>query len=256
MAYNAIADITSLNAGLTSIANAIRSKGGTTASLAFPSAFINAVNALKDPSSYIDGTITSAQNASLSSIPAYAFYYCSSLVTISFPACVTIGDNAFTRCTSLVIASFPKCTKIGSNAFGDCWNLTTAYFPLVTEIGTLGLGSPIFDYCIRLTTISFPACTLIGSMAFRSCSALATASFPKCSIIGYSAFQNCYKLISLYLMNPSVVSLDAGAFSSTPIGGYSTSAGKLGSVFVPASLLAAYKTANFWSNISNRIVGI
>lgn len=60
MAYNAIADITSLNAGLTSIANTIRFKGGTTASLAFPSAFISAISAFEDPISYIEGTITSA----------------------------------------------------------------------------------------------------------------------------------------------------------------------------------------------------
>lgn len=37
---------TTLNSGLTSIANAIRTKGGTVAQLSFPTGFVNAVNAI------------------------------------------------------------------------------------------------------------------------------------------------------------------------------------------------------------------
>lgn len=46
MAVDKLVDSTQLDADLTSVADAIRSKGGTSASLAFPAGFISAVNAI------------------------------------------------------------------------------------------------------------------------------------------------------------------------------------------------------------------
>lgn len=43
MAYDKAIDSTQLNADLTSVANAIRTKGGTSASLAFPAGFVQAI---------------------------------------------------------------------------------------------------------------------------------------------------------------------------------------------------------------------
>jgi hypothetical protein len=48
----------------------------------------------------------------------------------------------------------------------------------------------------------------------------------------------------------------SNAFSSTPIGGYSTSAGTYGSIYVPTSLLTSYKNATNWTYFSSRFVGI
>lgn len=45
-------------------------------------------------------------------------------------------------------------------------------------------------------------------------------------------------------------------FYSSPIWNYSAKLGKYGSVFVRESLLASYKQAEFWKNMSNRIFGI
>jgi hypothetical protein len=59
----------------------------------------------------------------------------------------------------------------------------------------------------------------------------------------------------LYLTGSSVCALaHSNAFSSTPIGGYSTSAGTYGSIYVPASLIDAYKTATNWTYFSSRFV--
>lgn len=46
MAVDKLVDSTQLNADLTSVANAIRTKGGTSADLAFPSGFVSAVQAI------------------------------------------------------------------------------------------------------------------------------------------------------------------------------------------------------------------
>ncbi len=78
-----------------------------------------------------------------------------------------------------------------------------------------------------------------------------------CSSIGGSAFGSCYNLIRLYLTSVTAVpSLGTYAFSSTPIGGYSASAGQYGSVYVPTSLVDAFKVATNWSSIADRIVGV
>ncbi len=47
MAYDKVIDSSVLDANLTSVANAIRSKGGTSASLAFPAGFVNAISAIE-----------------------------------------------------------------------------------------------------------------------------------------------------------------------------------------------------------------
>lgn len=46
MAYDKLVDSTQLDNNLTSVANAIRTKGGTSSQLAFPSGFVSAVNAI------------------------------------------------------------------------------------------------------------------------------------------------------------------------------------------------------------------
>ena len=175
-------------------------------------------------------TVTSYTNDRVTSIGNYAFYSCSSLTTVSFPKVTNIGTYAFNGCSRLTTVSFPVCTNIGSS---------------------------VFQYCSSLTTVSFPVCTNIDNNAFYQCSRLTTVSFPKVTNIGGNAFCYCVNLKSLYLTGSSICTLATSyAFSSTPIGGYSTSAGAYGTIYVPASLLASYKTATNWTYFSSRMVGI
>lgn len=46
MAVDKLVDSTQLDADLTSVANAIRSRGGTSGNLAFPTGFVNAINGI------------------------------------------------------------------------------------------------------------------------------------------------------------------------------------------------------------------
>ena len=87
----------------------------------------------------ISGAIT---GSSASYIGSYAFYGCSSLTEVSFPACTSIAASAFQNCISLTEVSFPVCTSIGSS---------------------------IFQNCSSLTEVSFPVCKSIGASAFRNC---------------------------------------------------------------------------------------
>ena len=217
---------------LTSIADAIRAKGSTSALISFPDGFVSAVQAFPDaitldslsvtengvytPSSghafsevtvdvsggggdtdVEDGIITrtisgSYTNRRVTQVGSYVFVSCTSLTTVNFPACMTISNSAFFGCYRLTTASFPVCTTIGSQAFSGCYNLTAASFPACTTIGNYA-----FSGCYSLTTISFPVCTTIGNQAFYYCSSLTAASFPVCTTIGNEAFTDCSRLTTI-----------------------------------------------------------
>ena len=202
---------------------------------------------------YILDNFSIFSNNNISIIGISAFTNCKSLTTISFPKCTTISNYAFYNCASLTSVSFPNCTTINFYAFGYCYSLTAISFPECTTIGAYAFRS-----CTKLTTISFPECTSIGASAFTDCKSLTTISFPKCTNIYSDAFQSCNRLVSLYLMNSSVCTLDhQNAFSATPIAGYTASTGGVyGSIYVPSSLLSSYKTATNWTYYSDRFVGI
>lgn len=232
---------------LTSIADAIRAKGSTSAPISFPDGFVSAVQAFPDtmtldslsvtengvytPSSghaysevtvdvsgsgggtdAEDGIITRTisgnyTNERVTQVGSYAFYMCSGLTTVSFPACTTISTQAFYACSSLNTVNFPTCTTIGNSAFHACIRLTTVNFPVCTTIGAYA-----FDACSRLTTVSFPACTSIGGTAFYGCSSLTTVNFPVCTSIGGTAFNACSRLTTVSF--PVCVSIGNSAFST------------------------------------------
>lgn len=84
MTVDKLVDSTQLDAGLTSVANAIRAKGGTSADLAFPSGFVSAVNAIPSgggSSIQLLDTLTVAEdsrsvNIVTTSFNSYDFYFC------------------------------------------------------------------------------------------------------------------------------------------------------------------------------------
>jgi hypothetical protein len=197
--------------------------------------------------------LTTVSFPAATTISTSAFAYCSGLTTISFPKATTIGGSAFIKCQKLTAASFPEVITIENAAFAYCSGLTTVSFPKATTIS----GNRAFGDCSKLTTVDFPEVTNIYFTVFDNCGSLTTAYFPKLASIRASAFTRCYNLKSLYLTGSSVCALaNSNAFASTPIGGYSTSAGTYGSIYVPTELLTAYKTATNWTYFSSRFVGI
>ena len=141
-------------------------------------------------------TISGDISGNATSIGSYAFYYCHSLTTASFPNCTNIRGYAFYACYSLTTANFPNCTNIGSYAFYSCSALSTVNFP-----NCINISSYAFYYCSTLSTASFPNCTSIGGYAFYGCYSLSTASFPSTTTIGNSAFRNCYSLTTANFPN-------------------------------------------------------
>ena len=195
----------------------------------------------------VKNKVTTITMYNLTSIFSNMFSNFTALNTIAFNNCTRIGSSAFYTCTALKTILFSKCTQIFNNAFENCSSLTTVGFSECNEI-----RNSAFKNCSRLTNLTFPKCTNIYANAFQSCTALTSASFPKCMQIYANAFQGCRSLSYLYLNQvtrvPNLVSVDA--FDNTPL-----SAGGRGTIYVPNSLLASFKTTRNWSLISARLSG-
>ena len=144
-------------------------------------------------------------NDRVTKIGSYAFYSCSNLTSVSFPACTSIGAYAFGSCSKLTNANFPACTSIGAYAFYSCSNLTSVSFPACTSI-----ANSAFGYCSKLTSVSFPVCKSIGNNAFSACNSLTSATFPVCTRIGAYAFTACGGLTSANF--PACTSIGNNAF--------------------------------------------
>lgn len=229
-----MADYLTTDTDLTTVADAIRTKGGTSAALEWPSGYVDAVDAI--PTGITPtGTISIAQNgtydvtdyasasvnvsgggddgslkgiiertavtptlpSNLTSIGNAAFQDCSNLALTSLPSGVTsIGTYAFYSCSNLALTSLPSgVTSIGTYAFYNCSNLALASLPSgVTSISTYA-----FYGCGNLALTSLPSgVTSIGNSAFYKCSNLALTSLPSgVTSIGSNAFQNCESIPSI-----------------------------------------------------------
>lgn len=139
----------------------------------------------------------------------------------------------------------PNCLYVGSKAFYYCASLTTVNLPACTTLYELA-----FRNCGNLSYVSLPNVVRLSSDCFRNCSALETISLPKCSYVSQRAFYSCTNLQTIYMgTERSVV---ATMTHSNALSGCSA----LQSIYVPASLVDAYKTASNWSYYSSKIYPI
>ncbi|MBQ1716811.1 MAG: leucine-rich repeat protein [Ruminococcus sp.] len=129
MAVDKLVDSTQLNADLTLVANAIRTKGGTSAQLAFPSGFVSAIDAIPTGgggtdylAALLENELTSYEVTS-DRIKAHTFRGASALTSVTFAAAnLEIEDYAFYQ-SGLTYAVLPSLAAMGSFAFGAITSL-------------------------------------------------------------------------------------------------------------------------------------
>ena len=132
-------------------------------------------------------------------------------------------------------------TVIGDYALAYNENLTTASFPAATVVNTSA-----FSRCSNLKTVDISAATTVQDDAFYYCSNLSRLELPKVTKIGNYAFQYCNKLTTLVVGvdNDTVCTLgDTNAIPSS-----------VKKIYVPYTLVDAYKTATNWSSYASKIV--
>lgn len=204
MAVDKLVDSTQLDADLTSVADAIRTKGGTSASLAFPSGFVSAINAI--PTGGGGATIqplSVTQNGTYTA-PTGVDGYSPVTVNVSGGSGINVDDIAMKTISGVISGN---AQYVASMAFQSCSLLTGAIFPNV-----LSISGSAFAYCSSLSYVEFPNVEAVQANAFYRCSSLTEVSFPKATFINNAAFNLCSSLTKVSL--PSASNISAQAFSS------------------------------------------
>ena len=230
------------------IKNAIIQKGGsvTDAFGTYAQAITNLPSGGGGGTEIEDGLITRTlsgaySNDRVSRVGQGAFMYCSSLTSVNLPNCKYLDYGVFGYCSKLTTVNLPNCLSGGYAVFSGCSKLTTVNLPICSTIGQYA-----FANCVALSSIYLPLCYRIMEYTFESCIALTTIKLPLCTYISNYVFQGCSNLKEVYLNSVSkVTTIQSNTFSNCP---------NLTSVYVPSSLVDAFKTAQYWSSISNKIV--
>ena len=213
-------------------------------------------------------SIDLSKNSKITRIGDKAFFYCSSLTSVTIPNSVTeIGKAAFYSCSSLTNVTIPdSVTEIGENAFRNCSSLTSVTIPdSVTKIGGYA-----FCYCSSLTSVTIPdSVTEIGESAFYGCSSLTSVIIPdSVTKIGGYAFCYCSSLTNIVIGN-SVTKIGGGAFENckgldrvyckptTPPTLDNNIFYNCGSftIYVPQAYVYKYKAADEWKRYEDKIEG-
>ena len=207
---------------------------------------------ITDCSTFISGDITIPSTLGgypVTSIGDSAFFYCSSLTSITIPDGVTsIGRYAFRDCDSLVSITIPdSVTSIGDSAFYECSSLTDLYLTDIAAwlniafdgsssnpLGYSSLDTKLYLNGELITDLVIPeGVTSIGNFAFVGGDSLESITIPdSVTSIGRYAFSYCSSLTSVTIGN-GVTSIGNWAFydcsslesitipdSVTSIGGY------------------------------------
>lgn len=233
MALDKLVDSAQLDADLTSVADAIRTKGGTSAQLAFPAGFVSAVQAIPTGGGGGLSLDDAMQNkfgsgkiefASATYIPPYGCaredaHYDSTITEISAPLVTAVGTYAFYNLRAVTHISLPLAKTFGGYAFYRCY---------------------------RLAAIALPACTTVTNYTFAQ--ALVTeADFTALTNIPANAFRDGTNLSTLILRKTGSIATLANisAFANTPF-----ASGKAGgTLYVPQALISSYQSATNWSTI-------
>lgn len=125
MAVDKLVDSTQLDADLTSVANAIRTKGGTSAALAFPADFVSAIAAIPSGGggTKAEGTITGSGTNTIS-INCPFKPDAILIIRSDYQSIIAVSDRA--ACHSLIWPSY---------AYSSTWNAASS-----TTVGNSGNG--------------------------------------------------------------------------------------------------------------------
>ena len=185
---------------LVSVADAIRTKGGTTNALTFPDGFVSAIEGIQSGGggndvlfSIIDRSITEITASMLYGCTVLgnsAFARCSNLTSVIIPSSVTtIGQTTFQSCNKLLRIDIPNSvTTIGNSAFNACMSLTSIDIP--NSVTTI--GNDAFSYSPKLNVVKLFSTTppTLGTNAFYRCSALTQIIVPAGSLNAYRSATN------------------------------------------------------------------
>lgn len=156
-------------------------------------------------------------------------------------AVTTIGDGAFTWCTGLTSIVIPNSVEsVGNRTFWNCSNLKS----IELSQSITSIGDYTFSNCTSLSSFKIPDLVEnIGTGAFSDCSSLSSVELPATlTNIEQMAFYNCANISQLISKSKTPPTVDVECFYYF---------NKTIPVYVPASSIDAYKSAQYWSEFTN-----
>ncbi|MBO5832911.1 MAG: leucine-rich repeat protein [Alistipes sp.] len=182
----------------------------------------------------------------ITSVNPNLFHGCTSIRSVVIPEGVTsIGQCTFCDCSSLTSIIIPESvTSIGYGTFFGCSSLKSITIPE----GVTSIRESTFSGCTSLTSITIPEGVIsIGEYAFCDCSSLTGITIPESvTFIDIRSFYGCSSLTSVYCMS-----------TTPPVGEYSMFYNNASDrkIYVPMESVEAYKSAPYWSDYADAIVG-
>lgn len=181
---------------LTAVADAIRTKGGTTDPLVFPDGFVDAIGNIQGGvneawKGIIEGTnndITADMLEGITELRQYLFFF-SSLRSIVVPDGVKLNGGVFSNCKSLVSVVLPDSL---TTILGEMFNTDTSLPSIVIPRNVKNIVGYSFNQCTALTTVEMKPTTppTLNSKAFNNCTKLSKFIVPKGSLDAYKTATN------------------------------------------------------------------
>jgi len=217
---------------LSSIANAIRTKGSTSAPLSFPDGFISAVNNIPTGGGANLGSLEVSVNGEYTPTGGLDGFD-NVIVSVPQSGITPTGSISISQNGTYDVSSFAEAVVSVSGGGGTVHGFVE--FSGVTFFDASGITSiPSFGFSntVALKTVSLDLCEYVGEQAFSSCSNLSEVfmpmlkqikasgfrqtgleniSFPLCMSLSNDAFWSCSKLTNVYL--PNLLSIDGNAFA-------------------------------------------
>lgn len=190
-------------------------------------------------------------NNSASFVAANAFIGKGTLQTVELPYCSRVYASAFYGCGNLKTVNLPSAQRLSGYAFAENPSLNTVNIPMVSDMNGDNIGYT-FRRCYSLNNVNCNNLISVGGRGFIECSSLQSINIPCARNISDYAFASCSKLSEIYVGTSyySVAIITNTVLNNTPF-----SKG-IGSIYVPMSLVDAYKSATNWVSLSSMIYGV
>lgn len=174
-------------------------------------------------SALVDGTLSGdiTLPSDITYLKQYCFVGCANLTSVNAPNVVGLGNSVFEGMYGLVTVNLGVLQSIGTSAFSNCRNLET---PIIIGNSVTSLGNSVFFNCYLIPYIDVgTGVTSIGNQCFRYLNA-------------------CQYVIMRPITPPT---LGISNFVGSGSGTYP--------IYVPDESVEAYKAANNWSALADRI---